>query len=189
MAAPEASWAADNQTAVNVATAMYGPAYKRMLHDALVPPLIDGMSAMIRPEWRPYVAEAVDEELDADAPAVCALLGQGLAGAATPDELAAGLVVVRDPAIQIALKAVAEKTARADQQVMPTAETQAALNSPAGRGFVQKVFGNLAKVVDPVRDDLLRAVMPGVFRRLGQKAGVDERRRLQGQGLPVEAAS
>jgi hypothetical protein len=193
-AAAPAAWAADDKAqgekvAIDVAIAMYGPAYKRMLHDALVPPLTDGMSGVMRPEWRGYVAEAVDEELDADASAVCAILGRGLAMTATPDELAAGLVAVRDPAIQTVLKGVAEKKPQGDQKIAPSAETQAALTSPAGRGFAQKVFGNIAKVVDPVREDLLRAVMPGVFRRLGQKASADERRRLQSQGLPVEAAS
>jgi hypothetical protein len=191
-AAP-ASWAADDKaqgekTAVDVATAMYGPAYKRMLHDALVPPLTDGMSGVMRPEWRGYFAEAVDEELDADASAVCAILGRGLSMSATPDELAAGLVAVRDPAIQGALKALAEHTTPA-QPVSPTAETRTVMTTPAGRGFTQKVFGDIAKAVDPVKEDLLRAVMPGVFRRLGQKASADERRRLQSQGLPVEAAS
>jgi hypothetical protein len=192
MAAP-AAWAADDktqagQTAVAVATAMYGPAYKRMLHDALVPPLTDGMSGVLRPEWRGYVAEAVDEELDADASTVCAILGRALAGAATPDELAAGLVAVRDPAIQGALKALAEHTTPA-QPVSPTAETRTVMSTPAGRGFTQKVFGDIAKAVDPVKEDLLRAIVPGIFRRLGQKAIADERRRLQSQGLPVEAAS
>jgi hypothetical protein len=194
MAAPGASWAADDrakadQTAVEVATAMYGAAYKHMLRDALVPQLTEVMSGMMRPEWRGYVAEAVDEELDAGAPSVCAVIGQALAQTATPDELAAGLVAVRDPALQGAMRGLAENQAPPSQPITLSAETRTAMTTPAGRGFTQKVLGNLAKVIDPAKEDLLRAVMPGVLRRLGQKAGLAERRRLKDEGLPVEAAS
>jgi hypothetical protein len=180
IAAPRAVQAATNPVAVNTdaqreqvaiafvdeffATAGYKP-----LQDAFAGALGAWYFANLRPEWRTALNEAASEELDADRPTVDAIMARQLAKDMTLDELQAGLVIIRDPAMAAALKANLGHAPSSNALPPLQLDAQRAAVSPAGQSFGRK-FDRFDELMSPVKPDLTFAVMPGVLRRFGEKA-------------------
>lgn len=127
----------------------------------------------VRPEWKALMLEAIDEAVTQDAPGIEALLGRALAKSMSADELNAGLVVFRDPQARAAI-AAASRHQPVASSASCSSECLRAMNSPAGRGFLQKMgaaFGPQAQT------DMIALVVPDMFIRFGEKAKAAEARR------------
>jgi len=150
---------------------------------SLTTSLADGDFGKIEPRWKDFFVEAMGEEIKADHAAIVATMGRAFARNFTADELQAGLTVFRDPAMATVMRALsAGQPAPAGVNLQPA--TLQAMASPAGRGFQTK-FGNLEKLMDSSKSDLIHVLVPGFFQRFGEKAVALERQRRQAEGLPA----
>jgi hypothetical protein len=136
----------------------------------------------IEPKWQDFFVDAMTEEFTADHAAIVTVMGRAFARNLTADELKVGIAVFRDPAMPVVMKA------QAAGQPPPTGlalqpETLQAMATPAGRSFVTK-FAPLAPTMAGSRDDLIHVLIPGFFKRFGDKAVALERQRRQAAGLP-----
>jgi hypothetical protein len=91
--------------------------------------------------------------------------------------------VFHDPAMATVMKALsAGQPAPTGVNLQPA--TLQLMGGPAGRAFLAK-FGNLEKLMEGSKNDLIHVLVPGFFQRFGDKAAAFERQRRQAEGLPA----
>ena len=131
-----------------------------------------------RPEWSRLLVEALNEEVEQDGPAMEAVLGHTLAKRFTAEEMSAGLVVLRDPAMRAIMGAASRHQPTPPASNPPCGrDCMTAMASPAGRAFMTK-FSDLGAVMDKkFQGELIAVIAPGMFIRFGQKAQASERAR------------
>jgi|GEM_PF-6147386 len=129
-------------------------------------------SFAVRPEWTGMLKDAMIEEVEHDMPAIQAIFSRGFAEGYTVEELRAGAVMLRDPAVLAAFKAGAEgKTAPRTLRIGKDA--QRAVDSKAGKSFFAK-SDQIEVVFKNSEADLLGEIIPGTFRRFADKAEAAE---------------
>ena len=128
----------------------------------------------VRPEWKALMLEAIDEAVTQDTPEIEALLGRALARSMTADELNAGLIFFRDPQARAAIAAASRHQPVASAGSC-SPECMRAMNSPAGRGFMQKMGVALGP---QAQADMIALVVPDMLIRFGEKAKAAEARRV-----------
>jgi hypothetical protein len=185
IAAPRMARAATNPAAANtdaqheqVAAAfadelLYAVDFKLALRDGVTGSLANFYFANLRPEWRKAVNDAVSEEVDAARPSLDAIIGRQLAKEMSLEELQAGLVTMRDPAMAATMKANHGRPASSATLAPLQPEAQRAASSPAGQSLSRKM-DRFDEMIAPVKADLVFAVMPGVLRRFGDKTAALE---------------
>ncbi len=129
---------------------------------------MDGM-AEGRPEWPGLFRQAITEEFEQDMPAIQAMLGRGFARYFTIEELRVGVVILADPGLQQIMKAAAEDGSTQTPQPKLSRKIERLAETPAGRSFLEKT-GNLDTMLDGLSQELIAEVIPGTFRRFGEKA-------------------
>jgi len=137
----------------------------------------------VEPKWKDFLVEAMTEEVRADHEVIVAMLGRELAQRCTADELKAGAVLFRDPAIPVVFAAVL-KGQTPPSDLKPQPETAKAIATPAGQSFSSKLSGLGTFFADP-ESGFGRALLPGFFKRFGDKAVAYERQRRLAEGLPA----
>lgn len=122
-----------------------------------------------RPEWRPLLIEAMFEELEHDRPKIQLIFGRAIAKNMTEDELEAGRKFMSAAGTKRIMYASAHDLPAPTLTRPERAEIERIAATPAGRGFMQKM-----EKVDTKSDEALNAfvteLLPGVFRRFGEKA-------------------
>jgi hypothetical protein len=135
------------------------------------------------PKWKDFMVEAMTEEVRADHEVIVTMLGRELARQCTADELKAGAVLFRDPAMPVVFDA-AMRGAQPPSDLKPQPETMKALSTPAGQSFTAKL-GNLGTFFSNPESNFSRALLPGFLKRFGDKAVALERQRRLAEGLPA----
>lgn len=131
---------------------------------------LDGLN--VRPEWPEMLKNAMLEEVDHDLPAIKAIFSRRFAAAFTVEELRAGSVMMRDPALQAVMAAgAAGKPAPKGIRLGRDAERAGA--SRAGRSFLDKA-GKVDVLFADAEPEFLAEVLPGTFRRFADKAEAAE---------------
>jgi len=131
-----------------------------------------------RPNWKQLLVDSMVEETEHDMPALKRLFGQSFADNLTVEQLRAGVVIMRDPAMQQAIAAGA--AGRPAPTTRPSRQTEKVINSPAGRGFLEKL-GHLDTVMAGMENDFIAEFIPGAFRRFADKAEAAEAARAAAQ--------
>lgn len=124
-----------------------------------------------RPNWKQLLIDSMIEETDHDMPALKRLFGRSFANNMTIEQLRAGVVIMRDPAMQQAIAAGA--SGRPAPTTRPARQTEKVINSPAGQGFLEKL-GHLDTVMSGLENDFIAEIIPGAFRRFADKAEAAE---------------
>jgi hypothetical protein len=137
----------------------------------------------IEPKWQDMFVEAMTDEFKADHAAIVTVMGRAFARNFTADELKVGVAVFRDPAMPVLMKALAAGQPAPTGLTLQPASAQA-MATPAGQSFVSK-FGAQAPTLAGSKDDLIHVLLPGFFKRFGDKAIALERQRRQAEGLPA----
>ena len=131
-----------------------------------------------RPNWKQLLVDSMVEETEHDMPALKRLFGDAFADGFTVEELRAGVVIMRDPAMQVAIAAGAAN--RPAPSMQPARATQKVINSPAGRAFLERL-SHLDTLMAGLENDFVAEIIPGAFRRFGDKAEVAEAARAAAQ--------
>jgi len=132
----------------------------------------------LQPQWRGMLGDAFREQVRSDSDLIVALVARAIAPRFSEEELKAGAVILSDPAIQAGIRN------RGKGAPEPSKATKRLIDSPAGKGFMEK-FANAGAFLEPVQDQLVVAVLPGVFRGFGEKAEALETARRAAEGLPA----
>lgn len=133
--------------------------------------------ASIRPEWAGFLRDAVIEEIDHDLPAIERILGKAFAEVFTIEELRVGVKILLDPSAQRFFAAEASGQGTAD--IKPSREIERLLKTRAGVSFLEKME-HIEDIMGSVENELFAEIMPGIFRRFGEKAEAAEARRAAG---------
>lgn len=141
----------------------------------------DGMFAT-QPQWRGLLADAFRDQIARDQDLIVVLMARTIAPRFSEAELKAGAVILEDPMVRAAISAAA----KGEQPRNPQASkaTLRVMQSPAGEAFLKK-FADAGVLLRPVQEQLITAVMPGVFRNFGEKAEALETARRAAEGLPA----
>ncbi len=140
-----------------------------------------GMFAL-QPQWRGMLGEAFRQQVARDRELIVTLVARAMAPNFTDEELKAGTAILNDPAVQAGLRSGGKNAPE------PSKATRKLLDSAAGGGFMTK-FASAGKFLDPVQNQFVVAVMPGVFRSFGEQAEALEIKRRAAEGLPQSAAA
>lgn len=127
----------------------------------------------IRPEWNDLMKQALVEELDHDMPAITQILAQAFARQFTVDELRAGSGMMNDPAFKAGMAASAAGKPYPSSAPQPSRKTVRLANSPAGQSFIRKC-GEFDATLSVFEKDFAAELLPGWFRRFGEKAEAAE---------------
>jgi hypothetical protein len=134
-----------------------------------------------RPEWAGLFKAAAHEEIEADLPQIEQVIGRLLFGDYTADELQAGVRLFNGPARGFLLQGMnAAATGQAWPATPPSvqAELQKIMRDPAGRRFLEKLAkADSASAGEKFGHELAPMILPGIFRRFGEKAELAERAR------------
>lgn len=122
----------------------------------------------IRPEWPQLMKDSITEEIEHDMPAIYRMFGKGFAKTMSVEEMQAGLIIFRDPALAEVIAAAAAgrpapKTAKVGKEATKASETR------AGRSFLEKL-SNIETMMDGLENDFAAELLPGIFRRFADKA-------------------
>ncbi|MDP1738355.1 MAG: hypothetical protein Q8L23_13065 [Caulobacter sp.] len=131
----------------------------------------------IRPEWTGFLRDAVIEEIDHDLPAIERILGKAFAGVFTVEELRVGVKIMSDSSFQRFLAAEAAGKETAD--VKPSREIERLTRTRTGVTFLEKME-HIDDIMSSVETEMFAELLPGVFRRFGEKAEAAETRRAAG---------
>jgi hypothetical protein len=139
----------------------------RMSSSGLPPELV-----AVRPDWDPIFRQALADELDHDMPVIESMIGVALGKTFSVNEMQAGLKIVADPGLK-AIYTAAQNHAPEPPGAAVSKETDALMDTPAGGSFVKKLQ-TISDVMDPVQIEVMATLMPGVFKRFGEKAEAAE---------------
>lgn len=132
--------------------------------------------AKVRPEWKPLVADAMQEALAKDTPQIERITGRAFARTFTTDELSAAEAIFSDPQAQAALGAISRHGPPPSGSTCSQA-CMRAMNSPAGRGFMTKLKSALDQ---NLKEELIATILPDFFIAFGEKAKAAETKRAAG---------
>ncbi len=124
-----------------------------------------------RPDWKQLLVDSMIEETEHDIPALKRLFGKAFADNLTVEELRAGVVIMRDPAMQAAIAAGASN--RPAPTTRPLRATEKVINSPAGRAFLERL-SHFDTLMSGLENDFIAEIIPGAFRRFADKAEASE---------------
>ena len=142
----------------------------------------NGEIFQIEPKWRDFFLEAMSDEFRTDHVAIVTVLGRGFAKTFTADELKVGILVFRDPAMPVVMKALlAGQSPPTGLALQPA--TMQAITTPAGRSFGTKLTA-AGPTLAGAKNDLIHILMPGFFQHFADKAVALERQRRLAEGLP-----
>jgi hypothetical protein len=181
MAAP-ASAASVDRDALGLAITheLLGVLPLNTVFDKAVEPMGDMFSKVSRPEWTPLFKDAAHEELAAQMPQIEAMFAQRIFASFTVEELEAGANLLHGPAGEPLKSAMATaSTGQPMPKPSPAVqrEFEKAMRNPAGRGFVEKLAKLDRDMGERFGRDIVPVVIPGMFRRFGEKAEAYERSR------------
>lgn len=131
----------------------------------------------IRPEWPTFMRDAIIEEIDQDLPALTRILAKAFAKVFTVEELRVGVKIMSDPTFQRLLAAGASGEETVD--VEPSREIERLSRTRAGAAFLEKLE-HIEDMMTSVENDIFAELLPGAFRRFGEKAEAAEARRAAG---------
>lgn len=134
----------------------------------------------LQPEWRGMLGSAFREEVGRDHDLIVVLVARAIAPRFTDEELKAGGAILSDPAVQTAIR----NRGKGSSAPQPSKATTRLMESPAGKAFMDK-FADAGAFLQPVQDQMVIAILPGVFRNFGEKAEALETRRRAAEGLPA----
>jgi hypothetical protein len=117
--------------------------------------------------WEPLLSEALVEELRSMLPSLYLQYGRQMSTGMTQAEQQAGLALLKTKYFQSSLKAVAQG-APAPAAGGDAAEVQKIMQSPAGRGFSQKLR-SVAEKDEAFRASVLERLLPGAIERFERK--------------------
>ena len=133
--------------------------------------------ADVRPEWPQLFLDAMSEEVQQDGPAMERMFGAILAKNFSAGELQAGLTILSDPQFKAILVAQYRKQPPPSTPSPCGPACMSAMQSADGRAFMEK-FGKLGDILDKrAQREFAAILLPGVFRRFGEKAEAAERAR------------
>jgi len=139
-----------------------------------------GMFAL-RPEWRQFMGDAFREQIVRDRELMVALMSRAMSPRFSEEELKAGAAILADPSVRANPRCRGLGGGPA-----PTAATNRLMASPAGKSFMSK-FGEINEILQPVQNQFISSMLPGVMRSFGEKAEAHDAKLRQVQGLPQSA--
>ena len=129
----------------------------------------------VRPEWPKLLMDSLNEEVQADQPVFEKMFGKIMTSTFTLEELQAGVIVMHDPKLRAMLIARMHNEAAPAQSGEPCGrDCMRIMSTPTGQSFMRK-FGDIGNVLDkPVQREFAAVLMPGLFKRFGEKAQAAE---------------
>ena len=131
-----------------------------------------------RPDWPDLFKQSAIEELQADRPKISRYVGKLFAAYFTEEELKVALKMMNGPAGPELSQMIAA-AARSEPPQPLSARAQQAIASlarePGAQSFFVK-FGNIESVMKPLQDAIVPMIVPGMFKRFGEKTQAEEDR-------------
>lgn len=148
-----------------------GPIFDRMI-EAMADGVRTSMSTdpHFPTEWVPLFQEAAAEEMARDRPRIVALMGADLGRNFTEAELEAGVKVMTSSGGRALFRAGVDGAATPQLTRAQERELDAIYRTKAGRSFLEKLEKLQANMFDSATREIVRELLPGIFRRFGEKA-------------------
>jgi len=129
-----------------------------------------------RPDWSELFKQSAIEEVNQDRPKINHYLGKLFADYFTEGELRVALKMMHGPAGPD-LSRIISASANGEQPPPLSPEGQRAIEQlarePDAQSFFRK-FGKIEDVMKPFEDAIVPMILPGIFKRFGEKAQAEE---------------
>jgi hypothetical protein len=157
-----------------IAAVVYAHSDFRAQFIAVAAPVIVDNS--VRPEWPAMMSAATGEALDVQQPQIEGLMAAAFAHDLSPKALADGADFLTTPVGLVTLQQTLDATAGRKTDPMPPivqAAVDAYVKTPDGLAFVREI-ALVRKMLSASTDDIEPRILPGAFKRFGEKAQAAE---------------